>query len=150
MVEAEISKNQTADRPDHLCDRVERRGLMAALDASQSLVWFDCNGQIVDANENALRMFEYDCKEIKQLDYYALCGSSNSNCLADRREWQKISEGKSNHNERSFLSKSGSEIWASVNFAAIRNENSSTRRVVAIFIDMGKFAWKPNDLRWVR
>jgi hypothetical protein len=33
---------------------IERRGLMDALDASQSLVWFDGAGVIVDLNKNGV------------------------------------------------------------------------------------------------
>lgn len=131
-------------------DRIERRGLMAALDTSQSLVWFDANGAIVDANRNAQQMFAYNEVEMLQQDYYILCGASQSHALSYRREWNSISEGKTKHTERSFVAKDGTEVWASVNYAAIKNENGSTRRVMAIFIDMGRFACKPSDRRWVR
>lgn len=140
----------TADKPTEdprgQANMVERRGLMDALDASQSLVWFDANGMIVDANDNSLRLFAYSGEEILKQDYFALCGSSDRQQMADRRQWNKIASGELNHTERSFVGQDGSEVWSSVNFAAILNEDGTTRRVVAIFIDMGKFAWKPKDI----
>lgn len=128
-------------------NKVERRGLMDALDASQSLVWFDAHGNIVDANENALRLFSFGASEVVQQDYRTLCGNNPKQALADKREWNRIASGEMCHNERSFKSKDGREIWSSVNFAAVLNADGSTRRVVAIFIDMSRFAWKPNDVR---
>lgn len=123
----------------------ERRGLMDALDASQNLVWFDASGMIVDANPNSLRLFAYSADDILKQDYFTLCGSTDRQQMADRRQWNKIASGEMNHTERSFVGHDGSEVWSSVNFAAIFNDDGTTRRVVAIFIDMGKFAWKPKD-----
>ena len=57
---------------------IERRGLMDALDASQSLLWFDGAGVIVDANTNALRLFSYDAGDILKQDYFGCC-QTNSN-----------------------------------------------------------------------
>ena len=135
--EPELSRNQS--------NRIERRGLMDALDASQNLVWFDANGMIVDANPNALNLFTYDHEDMLKQDYFGICGNNPRQLMADKRQWGRIASGEVNHMERSFVGKDGHEVWASVNFAAIKNENGSTRRVLALFIDMGKFAWKPND-----
>lgn len=126
---------------------IERRGLMDALDASQSLVWFDGSGMIVDANANALRLFAYGDGDILRQDYFALCGAGSKQVLANKREWARISAGEMCHTERSYSAQDGREVWSSVNFAALKNEDGSTRRVLAMFTDMGRFAWKPNDAR---
>ena len=127
---------------------IERRGLMDALDTSQSLVWFDGAGVIVDANKNALALFSYDEGEVLKEDYFALCGASTKQMLADKREWARIASGELCHTERSFTAKDGQEVWSSVNFAALFNEDGSTRRVLAMFVDLNRFAWKPNDSKW--
>lgn len=127
---------------------IERRGLMDALDASQSLIWFDGAGVIVDANVNALRLFAYSEGDIFKQDYFALCGAKSKQILADKREWVRIAAGDMCHTERSYTAQDGREVWSSVNFAALKNDDGSTRRVLAMFIDMGRFAWKPNDSRW--
>ncbi len=135
--EPEISRGQS--------NRIERRGLMDALDASQNLIWFDANGVIVDANPNALNLFAYGADEILKQDYFTLCGNNPRHLMADKRQWNRIAAGEVNHMERSYVGKTGKEVWASVNFAAIKNENGTTRRVLALVIDLGKFSWKPND-----
>ena len=127
---------------------IERRGLMDALDASQSLVWFNGAGVIVDANANALNLFAYNEEDILKQDYFALCGGGSKRILADKREWARIAAGEVCHTERNFTGQDGREVWSSVNFAALLNDNGSTRRVLAMFIDLGRFAWKPNDSRW--
>ena len=127
---------------------IEKRGLMDALDASQSRIWFDPDGMVVDANVNAERMFTYSGDDIMRQDYFALCGTGSTQQLAEKREWNRIASGEMIHVERSYKTKDGREIWSSVNFAALKNEDGTTRRVVAIFIDLSRFAWKPNDAKW--
>ena len=131
-------------------NKIERRGLMDALDASQALVWFDANGMIVDANDNALELFDYSEQDILKQDYYALCKSSPNRHMADQREWARIADGQMNHTERNYKTRTGQEVWASVNFSSIKTESGRTRRVVAIFTDLNQFSWKPNDVRRVR
>lgn len=131
-------------------NKIERRGLMEALDAAQSLVWFDANGMIVDANDNALALFGYTESQILQQDYYALCKSGPNCLMADKREWARISEGEMNHTERNYKTSDGQEVWASVNFSSIKTESGRTRRVVAIFTDLNQFTWKPNDVSRTR
>ena len=127
---------------------IERRGLMDALDTSQSLVWFDGAGVIVDANTNALKLFAYGEGDILKQDYFALCGGRSKQVLADKREWARIAAGKLCHTERSYTALDGREVWSSVNFAALLNDDGSTRRVLAMFVDLSRFAWKPNDAKW--
>ena len=127
---------------------IERRGLMDALDASQSLLWFDGAGVIVDANTNALRLFSYDAGDILKQDYFALCGMRSKQVLADKREWARIAAGDMCHTERNYTAQDGREVWSSVNFAALKNDDGGTRRVLAMFTDLGRFAWKPNNTRW--
>ncbi len=144
-----MGKMFSAKRDRGQANRIERRGLMDALDASQSLVWFDGAGMVVDANSNALEMFGFSDSEILKQDYFSLCRRDAQASMADKREWQRISGGEMVHTERSFWRKDGQEVWASVNFAAIRNDAGKTRRVMALFIDLNRFAWKPNDVRRV-
>ncbi|OUS04183.1 hypothetical protein A9Q96_14575 [Rhodobacterales bacterium 52_120_T64] len=127
---------------------IERRGLMDALDASQSLIWFNGAGVVVDANKNALRLFAYGESDILKQDYFALCGAKSKQILADKREWARITAGDMCHTERSYSAQDGREVWSSVNFAALKNDDRSIRRVLAMFTDMGRFAWKPNETRW--
>ncbi|MEE9454582.1 MAG: PAS domain-containing protein [Paracoccaceae bacterium] len=145
-----FSKVDRLEKTQNRASGIEKRGLMDALEASQSLVWFDGNGMVVDANDNALKLFAYSEDDILKEDYYTLCKDGSAQKMADRREWAQIAEGALSHTERSYKTRDGAEIWASVNFAAIKTESGRTRRVMAIFIDMNKFAWKPDDHSWMR
>lgn len=127
-----------------IADKMERRGLMKALDASQNLLWFDANGRIVDANRNVLNLLGYSADEILLHDFFDLTIDNQGQLLSQRRTWLRISTGDLVHNEVSFHGKDRIDVWASVNYAALRHDNGETRRVLAILIDLTKWAWKPS------
>ena len=127
-------------------DQMERRGLMDALDQAHAIVWFDPQGQVVDGNENAIRLFGLTGNELFLEDYFTLCGQSRPSNMADRREWARIAAGEMVHCERNFVSSDGTKIWSSAIYAAIKREDDTTRRVIAIIIDLTRFAKKPGLL----
>ncbi|MFQ5623756.1 MAG: PAS domain-containing protein [Paracoccaceae bacterium] len=126
-------------------DKIERKGLMAALDASQALVWFDPDGRVVDVNDNAVTMFGYAQQEFIRLDFFDLCGESASSRRSLERQWLQVVSGERCNDERNFMTRDGKRLWASVSYAALRNEYNLARRVVAIFIDLTPWSWKPPD-----
>ncbi len=130
-------------------DKMERRGLMKALETSQNLLWFDANGRIVDANEKTLALLGYSADEILCHDFFDLTVEKPSHLLSQKRTWLRITTGEHVHSECSFRGKNGVDVWASVNYAALRHDNGETRRVLAILIDLTKWAWKPNSLTHV-
>lgn len=132
----------TSDSPD----KVERRGLMRALDEAQALVWFDRRGVVVDANENALELFGYGMEAFRGLDYGQLCGSGAAHILQEKREWSRILQGQVQHTERNFRHSDGRGVWTAVNFSVLRNTDGTPRRVVGIFVDLARFAWKPKSV----
>ncbi len=127
-------------------DKAERRGLMAALDASQALVWFDAAGRVVDANDNALAMFGYSIEDFLQLTYADMIHAASRQDAAYQKLWERIQTGQLRNEERSYYTARGSEVWTSANFAAITNEFGLTRRVLAILIDLSPWSWKPKDV----
>ena len=134
------------ERVSHVrADKAERRGLMAALDASQALVWFDAAGRVVDVNDNALEMFGYSIEKFLQLTYADLIQANSRQDASYQKLWERIQTGQLRNEERSYFTDAGSEVWTSANFAAISNEYGLTRRVLAILIDLSPWSWKPKD-----
>lgn len=126
-------------------DKTDRRGLMKALDKSQNLLWFDASGRIVDANDNAMALLGYTADEIRRLDFFDLTTDSPHQVMAQKRTWLRISTGEHVHSECRFRASDGSDIWTSANYAALRHDTGETRRVLAILIDLTKWAWKPKN-----
>ena len=130
----------------HWPDRMERRGLMDALDRAHAIVWFDPSGQVVDGNENALGLFGLSLDGFLAQDHFSLCRESRVESIAARREWGRIVAGEQVHTERNFYRSDGQRIWSSAVYAAIKREDGTTRRVIAIIIDLTRLAWNPRML----
>lgn len=122
-------------------DRLDRRGVMAALDASQCLVWFDAFGRVVDANLNIQALLGYSGDEMGRLLYPDLVGGQGHAAYMDRH-WSRIRDGALKSEERALLTRNGAEIWSSLTYAAIRTEDGRTRRILCIAIDLAPWSWR--------
>ncbi|QHQ35963.1 PAS domain-containing protein [Algicella marina] len=128
-------------------DRRERRGVMAALDHAQCLVWFDALGRVVDGNPNAQDLLSYDLDNLKSCTHAALTGETDVDSPRYLTHWARIRDGELRNEERSVLTRNGTEVWSSISYAAIRNDAGKTRRVLAIIIDLSPWSWRPKDLK---
>lgn len=127
-------------------DRRERRGVMAALDATQCLVWFDPYGRILDANPNVQKLVDRDLDGMKAMTHAQMIGEQDAAAPHYQKMWERIRDGQQHNDERSVFDKSGTEIWCSISYAPIMNEKNQTRRVLAIIIDLSPWSWRPKDL----
>ncbi len=126
-------------------DRIERRGLMKALDQSQSLIWFDATGQVVEANDNMMRMLGIGFDDLSELTYEKLVSRTPMKPEALDRLWGSILSGHRTNDERDILTGDGTDIWCSLNYAVLRNASGTARRVLMLTINMTPWTWKPND-----
>lgn len=126
-------------------DRRERRGVMAALDLSQCLVWFDPYGNIVDANPNISNLLGYTLDQLKGMNHAVLIGEPDLSAPHYQRMWDRIRDGHQKNDERSIYDSHGTEIWSSLSYAAIKNDKGQTRRVLAIVIDLSPWSWRPKE-----
>ena len=127
-------------------DKADRRGLMAALDAAQALVWFAPDGAILEGNANLQNMLAMSQVDLQARSYFDLIhGPDRKPDPADDQRWARISTGALPNEERSFFTSTGAEVWSSANYAAICNEAGVPRRVLGIIIDLSPWSWRPND-----
>ncbi len=131
-------------------DRVERRGIMRALDQAQCLIWFDADGFVVDANANAVSLFRCPHDRFVRQSFHQLSCGPRKPTAGDFRNWARIIAGATHNEERRFYASDGEEIWASASYAVVRNPDDSIRRVLAIVINLASWAWRPNDVARAR
>ena len=139
------SGGQDRRQEGHPSDRRERRGVMAALDASHPLVWFDGSGRVQEFNDRMRRML--DCGEAEPGDwtYASLFGIADAQGPYVQTQWQRIASGDLISEERGLMRRNGTEIWSSISYAAILNADGSARRVLAIVIDLAPWSWRPKQ-----
>lgn len=127
-------------------DRRERRGVMAALDQSQCLVWLDAHGRIVDANVNVQALLDRDLPAMKTQNHATLIGITDPDSPQYAIHWARIRDGALKNEERSVYTTDGNEVWSSISYAPIKNDAGKTRRVLAIIIDLSPWSWRPKDI----
>jgi PAS domain S-box-containing protein len=126
-------------------DRVERRGLMRALDEAQCLIWMSPDGDVLDANENAVDLFGYSGAGFRERSFFNLICGRRAPMAADLRIWASICAGELRHEERSLFRFDAEEVWTSASYAVMRNPNGAPRRILMLVINLSSWAWKPKD-----
>jgi len=124
-------------------DRSERRGVMAALEASHPLIWFDCAGWVLDASAKAVSLLNYNFAPEDRLTYSLLTGMGAGRVDRGTAHWARIASGQLVSEERGLFRSDGTEVWSNLTHAAILNADGSTRRVLTIVIDMSPWSWRP-------
>ncbi|MEM1267866.1 MAG: PAS domain-containing protein [Pseudomonadota bacterium] len=121
-------------------DRRERRGVMAALDHSQCLIWFNAQGRILDANPLAQDLLG---RHLIDETHALLVGEYHGSWPSYSAYWARIRDGLLRNEERSLHRGTGEEVWTTISYAVIASPTGGTRRVLAIVIDLSPWAWKP-------
>ena len=123
-------------------DRLDRRGVMAALEASHPLLWFNARGQVIDANLRTRNLLLYALGAQDKTTYADLTGLAVDAEFTDKH-WERIAAGQIQCEERALYRSDGTEVWCALNHAAVLNADGSTRRVLTILIDMQPWSWRP-------
>ncbi|MHA3976095.1 PAS domain-containing protein [Halovulum sp. GXIMD14794] len=128
-------------------DRAEYRGLMAALDATQCLIWFDASGQVEGANANAQGLFDLPLEDLRTLSLAELAETAHKPGHSPyyERHWARVLQGRLRTEERVLFDRHGREIWCSLTYAPVRNEAGAVTRVCALIINLSRWSWRPPD-----
>ncbi len=128
-------------------DRAEYRGLMAALDAAQCLIWFDPTGKVEAANANAQGMLDMPLEDLRTLTMSDLAGDGHKPGQAAyyQRHWDRILTGRLRCEERGLIDRHDREIWCSLTYAPLRDTEDKVRLVCALIINMSRWSWRPPE-----
>ncbi|MEM9231301.1 MAG: PAS domain-containing protein [Pseudomonadota bacterium] len=140
---------QSDARPEsertHYSDREDRRGLMQSLDASQCLIWYNPEGRVLEANQNARALLGIRDADMDDLTFEDLIGHDAGNPRYRRSLWAKIAAGGLQAEERELVARNH-KIWASVTYAALKTPTGETRRVFALIIDLTPWSAQPKGI----
>ena len=69
-----------------------KSGMLDALDRSQAVVEFSAEGNVLNANENFLKITGYDIEEIRGKSHKVLTSSDDKTLAANRELWSQMKE----------------------------------------------------------
>lgn len=126
-------------------DRADRRGLMAALDVAQCLMWFDGQGRVLETNQNTQDLLSLGAEVLQSMTYQDLAGDPGQHGNYFAKHWGRIASGALRVEERELVG-ANCRVWASISYAAIQRQDGQTRRVFALIIDLSPWSAKPKGV----
>jgi methyl-accepting chemotaxis protein len=107
-----------------------------ALDRVQAMIEFDLDGTVLSANENFLRVFEYELDEIVGKHHRIFCDPGYVESDEYTEFWKKLGRGEYHAAEFKRLAKGGKEIWLRASYNPVFDKDGKPVRVVKFATDV--------------
>lgn len=111
---------------------------LEAISRSNTIIEFDIQGNILDANENYLKLTGYSLDEIVGKHHSIFLAEGSGNDKEYQQFWKQIAAGESLHVETSRRTKSGKIIWLRGIYNPIWDMNGKTKKIVKFAVDITK------------
>lgn len=114
---------------DHECQ-------LAALDRAEAVIAFDIDGGILEANDNALRVFGYARDELVGQQHRRLVPAQHPASPEQATFWRQLRGGQYVAGEFECVAKDGAEVWLQASFNPIFDPDGTVYKVVAFAVDI--------------
>jgi len=105
-------------------------GYFGAIGRSQSVIALDMQGNVLDANENYLKMMGYTLDEIKGKHQSIFVDEDFSRTVEYRDLWTRLSRGEYLLGEYKRLAKGRREVWVQASYNPIPDKDGKPYKVV--------------------
>ena len=116
--------------------QAEHQGQIAAIDKAQSVISFELDGTIIDANDNFLHSTGYRFSEVRGRHHRMFVDEDTAGSEEYREFWQALARGQQKSGEYKRLRKDGSEIWLKANYNPIMDHDGRPFKVVKYATDI--------------
>lgn len=107
-----------------------------ALDRVQAIIEFDLEGMVISANENFLRIFDYELDEVVGQHHRMFCDPEYAESGAYAEFWNKLGRGEFHAEEFKRLAKGGRELWLQASYNPVFDDDGKPLRVVKFATDV--------------
>ena len=107
-----------------------------ALDKVQAIIEFDLDGTVISANENFLRIFDYELDEVVGQHHRMFCDPEYAESDAYTEFWNKLGRGEFHAEEFKRLAKGGRELWLQASYNPVFDDDGKPLRVVKFATDV--------------
>ncbi|MBQ4834325.1 PAS domain-containing protein [Pseudoalteromonas sp. MMG010] len=105
--------------------------IVETLQSSLAVIEFDKEGNILDANENFLTIFDYQLDEVIGQRHSLLIDSEDHNSSDYLLLWQQLASGELVAGQYKHLSRSGKELWLQVRYNPLLNDDGVVSSIIA-------------------
>lgn len=117
---------------------IDARGKLLALDRSQAVIQFDLTGHVVEANENFLRLFEYELDQIVGCHHSIFCEPDYVASKAYKEFWSALASGRSDAGQYKRISRSGREVWIQSSYNPVLDLQGRPIKVIKFATDISE------------
>ncbi len=117
-------------------EAADHAGQIAAIGKSHAVISFQPDGIILSANQNFLKLFEYDAHEIVGRHHSMFVEPGFEKTPNYAAFWQKLQNGEYDAGEFKRISKSGAEIWIQASYNPIFDPNGKLIKIVKFATDI--------------
>lgn len=112
------------------------KGVLKALNNSLAIIEFDCEGNILTANENFCLALGYDKTEIIGQKHSMFVDPIDVKDPAYKQFWEQLGSGQYDSGEYKRIKNDGSEIWIQATYNPILGRNGKTEKIVKFASDV--------------
>ena len=117
-------------------DNAQMLGMLDAINRSQAVIEFTVDGHVLDANENFLRIFDYQLQDVVGKHHRMFCNPSYAESDDYRQFWQRLSNGDYESGEYKRVNREGVEVWLQASYNPIFDEDGRLLKVVKFALDI--------------
>lgn len=125
--------------------QADHQGQIAAIHKSQSVVSFDMQGNILDANDNFLDLTGYRLSQIRGQHHAMLVTPEEREGAQYRDFWSELAAGRYKSGEFKRIGKDGREIWIQASYNPILDMNGRPFKVVKNAVDVTEQKLRQGD-----
>jgi methyl-accepting chemotaxis protein len=126
-------KKQSAEESDQ-----QARALSAALHRVLSVVEFDRDGTVLNANDHFLYAFGYTINEIVGKHHRIFCESDYTLTDEYRQFWEKLGQGDYRSGEFIQRAKTGQVVWVNATYTPVSDSTGRVYKIIQFSTDISK------------
>lgn len=111
-------------------------GMLAAINKAQAVIEFTVDGQIVNANENFLKVMGYTLEEICGRHHSLFVDAAYRDSSEYRAFWEKLARGEFDAGQYKRIGKGGKEVWIQASYNPILDSSGKAFKVVKYASDI--------------
>tara|TARA_R110000868_G_scaffold342292_4_gene603111 strand:+ start:3895 stop:6180 length:2286 start_codon:yes stop_codon:yes gene_type:complete len=117
-------------------ERQNAKGILDAIDESYGYIEFDLDGNILNANENFLKLMEYNIKEIEGKHHRIFVDPAHSVLPEYSQFWADLNAGQAKNAVFNRFTKSNKEVWIQAVYSPVKDEMGRVFKIVKIATDV--------------
>ncbi|GAA4224645.1 methyl-accepting chemotaxis protein [Sagittula marina] len=116
--------------------RYEKPDLLDVVDATQAVIHFKPDGEVLFANENFLSALGYSANEVEGEHHRMFVDEDYAKSEEYAEFWQKLEAGEPFTSQYKRIRKDGEPIYILATYCPVRDQNGIVRRVIKIASDV--------------